>query len=122
MNVPALRLAGSAVLTAVVLVICACATRTESIPGVKLRVPTTPGECKAAGAQWTRLGFSERCDVRTSDAGKMCTDSAQCQGTCQAAPEVAVGQLTSGSCSPYVSNFGRQLIVEHGRAVEYFVE
>jgi hypothetical protein len=49
-------------------------------------VPQSRAECEAAGGTWDDvqgLGHVLGCNPRTTDAGKVCTDSDQCEGACQ---------------------------------------
>jgi hypothetical protein len=38
------------------------------------------------------------CQLKTPDAGRICTDKAQCVAACRAEPEIAQGQETEGRC------------------------
>lgn len=48
--------------------------------------PTTRDACIAAGGDWDDLsgrGHITGCNLPTSDGGKACTDSGQCEGVCR---------------------------------------
>ncbi len=47
-------------------------------------IPKTEGECIKQGGVWEKIGMRniEQCNLPTSDAGKACNDSDQCEGTC----------------------------------------
>ena len=70
----------------VVLIIASIGSFTTPVSSQSL--PQTEQACNVAGGQWTSIGFGslERmiCDIPTTDAGKICTDWDQCQGTCLA--------------------------------------
>ncbi|MCD9005103.1 hypothetical protein LDO31_02420 [Luteimonas sp. XNQY3] len=79
---------------------------------------TNEAECIAVGGQWTRLGRApvEQCLRQTTDAGKACTDSEQCEGQCLA-PEGSVdGARVGGSCSVDTNPFGCQQRLRGGVA------
>jgi hypothetical protein len=43
------------------------------------------------------------CNIRTADAGSVCSDNRQCEGVCAAPSNVRSGTEASGLCSAYVS-------------------
>jgi len=55
--------------------------------------------CELSGGAWEKFGANkvERCNPKTTDAGKRCTDTAQCQGACF----VTSPNATYGFCSEY---------------------
>ena len=62
------------------------------------------------------------CDLKATDSGKACTDSKQCQGACLAPAGAAAGTAATGSCSPYVANFGNVGLVPNGTVEQVNVE
>ena len=62
------------------------------------------------------------CDIRTTDAGRACTDSSQCQATCLGPNGVHAGDRVIGACSAYVANFGNITKIENGKVVLLNVE
>ena len=76
--------------------------------------------CEARGGLWTSFDFLENaeneCILPTSDAGKICTDSSQCESVCIATDsDLISGENATGKChgwnesgwhlcSPYVTN------------------
>ena len=85
----------------------------------KPTIPTTEATCLARGGSWTTLGLPmpdkpRTCDLKSTDAGKACTDSDQCQGACIAPVGAISGKPASGSCSAYLANFGDVLLVTDG--------
>ena len=90
----------------------------------KPSIPTTESGCKEMGGNWGPLGISGtlRCDVKTTDAGRTCKDSRECQGSCVAPDGTAAGARITGSCSAYVANFGNVIFVTDGVADPYDVE
>jgi hypothetical protein len=115
------------VLITVSLVVSACAGPRLAAAVAKPAVPQTAAECAARGGNWTTLGIPcpgkpKVCDLKATDFGKICSDSSECQGSCVAPDSVANGAKSSGTCSPYVSNFGNVKRVEHGKVVVLNVE
>lgn len=114
-------------LASLFLLVSACAARQAVTTVATPSIPQTESECSAHGGHWTTLGLQysgkpKGCDLETTDSGKLCSDSSECQGSCVAPEGVAAGLETSGTCSAYVSNFGKLKLVEHGRAVLLNVE
>ncbi|WP_143526018.1 hypothetical protein [Rhodanobacter sp. C05] len=88
-----------------------------------ISVPQTEVECKAHGGNWGALGlFSVGCNVKTTDSGKICSNSNDCQGVCLAPAGSGNGDKAKGTCSAYTADFGRTSRVEHGKAVWLNVE
>ena len=83
----------------------------------KPAVPTTEQECSAAGAFWTEQGLpggSKSCAVKTTDSRKICTESAQCEGSCLVSDSLPAGSKAIGSCSDWVATFGCYKFIEGG--------
>lgn len=88
--------------------------------------PETPvqslsaSECAARGGSMIAVGRMQtvQCVVRYSDAGKACTDGAQCQGDCRAEPTVTAreGQSVRGVCQADSNRFGCFTTVTNGKA------
>lgn len=79
---------------------------------------TNESDCLRVGGQWTQLGRAPvpQCLRQTSDSGKACTDSEQCEGQCLA-PEGSVdGTQVGGQCSVDTNPFGCQQRVRGGMA------
>ena len=76
--------------------------------------------CAARGGEVRRVGRmqSEQCVIRFADAGKACTDSAQCAGDCRIdqSPFPQAGEVAAGLCQAESLNFGCHANVEKGRA------
>ena len=114
-------------LSIVPLVVGACASSRSVATVAKPSVPRTEAECVARGGTWTTLGIPypgkpKVCDLKTTDSGKVCSDSSECEGLCVALDSIASGVKASGTCSAYVSNFGNVKLVEHGKVVLLNVE
>lgn len=78
-------------------------------------------ECEAAGGSVARDGMRgwEQCIQTFADAGKACTDNADCLGQCRLSlgddmPEA--GKPITGKCQATDSPFGCYATVEDGRA------
>lgn len=99
----------------------------------KIQVPANQGACESSGGTWGPVGFSEVpiCVMLTYDGGKECSDSSECQATCEAElveedydnlakgiPVYKKGRCTSSTspvgCHTYVVNgkVGQMLCVD----------
>lgn len=87
--------------------------------------PLTPeqqveADCMAQGGKMQRVGRMQslQCVLQYSDAGKTCTDAAQCQGECRVPGSVIVedGRAVEGQCTADSNQFGCYTRVENGRA------
>lgn len=88
-------------------------------------VPTDKAYCLAIGGRWGIIGMSanESCNPPTSDSGRLCRDSSECEGACIAdltADEMA--RLTpekpissDGACTPWRFTRGCHAWVEEGK-------
>ena len=49
-------------------------------------IPKDQATCEAQGGKWSRIGLAPResCNLPTLDAGKVCSDSSECEGACLA--------------------------------------
>ena len=56
----------------------------DNVEDLDSSVYTTREECEANNGIWKQWGLNpeERCNLRTSDAGKVCYDSKECKGNC----------------------------------------
>lgn len=93
----------------------------------KPTIPVSEAACVARGGQWTTLGLPypgkpRVCDLKASDAGASCVDSASCEGVCLAPEGVPAGTRTTGRCSAYRINTGPLSTVEKGCAQTLDVE
>ena len=86
----------------------------------------TPDTCRACRGDWAVHGLAPEpsCDCRTVDAGKRCTDGADCQGMCVASPEDPEGEVVKdgpnprgyfvGKCSAFKTVWGCNRIIQRG--------
>jgi len=96
-------------------------------PSQKLNVTTTPTDkesCEVLGGKWGRIGLSleEGCNLPPSDAGKECSDSDECEGSCIAELseeewENAIHGVvyTKGKCTAWKITVGCRDFVENGK-------
>ncbi|MDO8558686.1 MAG: hypothetical protein Q7S09_05940 [bacterium] len=80
------------------------------------KLPETQEACLEAGGVWGRMTpihQKEYCNMQTSDAGKTCTDSSQCQGPCIG--EYQGINLTSGKCSEWRIASGCHAFFHNGK-------
>jgi hypothetical protein len=90
-----------------------------------LRRTGQAAQCLRQGGRWEVLGFSgPGCNLPTSDGGKPCSDSRECEGLCLADHEEinANGVDLPGSCSDWQSTFGCQEVIENGKVVEICID
>ena len=91
-------------------------------------------ECMDQGGRWEVLGYSgPGCNLPTTDGGKPCSKSDECESACLAADESAVradgftpnlqridelnaqGGDLPGACSPWQETFGCHVWLQNGR-------
>lgn len=69
--------------------------------------PSDRISCEQAGGKWgswrDMLNATPECNLPTSDAGKECTDSSQCESYCQAEEGAKRGDQASGRCYEWQS-------------------
>ena len=94
----------------------------HSIPlATKPTIPTTKETCDAQGGPWSQQGLGGGpmvCDLPATDAFKICTDNAQCQGACRVEKHIPAGAKALGSCSEFVTDDGCQSHLKEGRVVK----
>jgi hypothetical protein len=81
--------------------------------------------CKRIGGTWGRFGLMEvdRCNVMTSDVGKICKDSSDCEGACIAdlteaehkKLEAGESLVKDGKCSKFELNYDCLPFVKDGK-------
>lgn len=80
--------------------------------------PAERAACLARGGYVERMGMAgfEGCVDYYKDAGKVCTDKAQCQGLCiyQGDPQRLPKPLT-GNCAPTSNRFGCYTFIDKGK-------
>lgn len=88
-------------------------------------IPSDRATCEALGGRWARIGLApgESCNLPTSDAGKICADSSECESLCLAdlsrADQDRVARTktplaASGKCAPWRVVVGCIAVVENG--------
>ncbi|MGB3699696.1 MAG: hypothetical protein WA997_00365 [Anaerolineales bacterium] len=117
---------------------------TEFPPGFPTPDAVLYAACLAEGGRWEVLGFSgPGCNFPTTDGGKACRDSVDCESGCLADPDQVmktdetgrlipdgdrISELNSqdieqvGLCSPWKENFGCRVWLEKGRYVEICID
>jgi hypothetical protein len=103
---------------ALALASCAPAPGLDEAPGAVQSL--SPTACAARGGTMTPVGRMQtmQCVVTYGDAGKACTDGAQCQGDCRADPAVTLreGQSARGVCQASSNRFGCFTTIKGGKA------
>lgn len=91
------------------------ASKEECVKSVSFQlIPATKEDCIKQGGLWNKIGIrpTESCNIPTSDAGKICIDSSQCESSC-------IGEnkdSSSGKCSEWKIVVGCYAFVEDGKA------
>lgn len=73
-------------------------------------------ECELKGGLWTKVGISltESCIFKMKDAGKICSDKNQCEGSCIAPDDSKPGDKSTGKCSGYDTVTGCHSFISNG--------
>lgn len=94
----------------------ACAPSAVEAPAVS----SEAAACAARGGVMRPVGRAQsvRCIVRYADAGRACTDAAQCQGECLASSDGEPDQagVVHGVCSADSNRFGCRTVIRDGKA------
>jgi len=92
----------------------------DTLKPVSKDTPRDKESCEAKGGLWGPIGLSpeERCNLPTSDAGKECSDSDECEGYCVAEllPEEWSKSGVKGQCTAWRIVVGCITLVEDGKA------
>jgi len=88
-------------------------------------IPKDEASCLALGGRWDRIGMNPRkqCNLPTADAGRVCSDSSDCEGTCLAGltdsqmNDARAGKSIkiTGACTPWRITVGCQARVQSGK-------
>ena len=89
-------------------------------------IPKDQATCEARGGKWGKIGLSPRdaCNLPTTDAGTVCSDSSECEGACVAnlsradydrvtKNKVIIDSM--GQCTPWRIVVGCLAIVTNGK-------
>jgi len=98
----------------------------ETLQRIIAADPKDEASCNALGGVWGLCGGlqpSHVCDVRASDAGKVCWSNSDCQAGCfgdVGAPPKKVGDWATGVCAPWLvcNGFGCYTQIEDGRVIQ----
>jgi hypothetical protein len=90
-----------------------------------IATPKDQASCQALGGRWGAIGIfpAKVCNLPTKDAGKVCSDSSECDGDCIA--ELSKAQLeqamrfratfhTNGKCTAWKMVLGCKPVVRNG--------
>jgi hypothetical protein len=95
-------------------------------PPAAARPPLTEAQCRTCAGDWGVHGLAQApsCNCHTADGGKRCTDGADCQGACVAAPEDPEREVVEpgppprgffvGRCSTVMTVYGCNRIIGRG--------
>ena len=93
--------------------------------------PKSKEACEAMGGSWGRVGLNpeEVCNLPTSDAGKICSGSSECEGSCIAdlsSEDYQKAQhenlYTNGKCTRWKMTVGCLAFVEDGEVQNICVD
>lgn len=94
------------------LLVAGCATETSMASRCRMDgagpQAGSENECRVVGGSWERRGMMNVliCAVPTSDAGKPCRDTSDCQSFCVAPAGAPAGKRVTGSCSGSYETLG----------------
>jgi hypothetical protein len=94
------------------LMLSGCASEREFVSKCPLDgegpTATSEQECLDVGGSWARRGLrgAFTCAVPTTDGGKACRDTKDCQSFCVAPDSAEVGARVEGRCSSTYERFG----------------
>ncbi len=113
-----MRFDGTVALAALLL-LAACGAPDLPPPAMSA-APETEAACVAAGGDWALRGRmqSPQCIMTYADAGRVCSDDADCEGACivEAAPFPEAGQPAAGLCQKENRQYGCYARVVDGLA------
>lgn len=108
------------------LVLTACAPATRPSREVAATSGNAEANCTARGGHLERVGKLQalRCIVAYADAGKACTDGAQCLGQrCMGeAKDEAAATAVVGRCVATSDPFGCQTVIRSGQAATVCID
>jgi len=87
------------------------------ITGIGLIVVSDQTRCEITGGYWGFMSSEDptkSCNPSTSDAGKECTDSSQCEGFCKAEEGLEIYSEATGICSQHVLYAGCTWEIKNG--------
>ncbi|MBN1494628.1 hypothetical protein JW911_02740 [Candidatus Peregrinibacteria bacterium] len=95
----------------------------DAEPKVITEIPKDKESCEAANGIWGYIGLSpvEQCNLKTSDGGKECKSSDECEGTCLGEiqslhnSEKLMGKKMKGKCSYVYTIVGCHAFIENGK-------
>ena len=90
-------------------------------------MPLSEAECEKAGGSWWSPGMPGNrnpkvCDLPTSDAGRACRDSEECEGYCLSDATPILKIFVRGQCSKFQHIVGCQGVVVRGRVATTCVD
>jgi hypothetical protein len=98
----------------------------DDVTTLKFTVPKDKERCEAKGGIWKKMGPRpfEECNLKTTDAGKVCENSKECEGVCLAnltPEELSQGMRGKlfhrlGTCSDVIKVMGCRAYVVLGWA------
>jgi hypothetical protein len=116
---------------AVMFTLAACATGPHHIPFEKVLAGksfpriSTAADCSQRGGTWedksesvaAESGSFHTCLIPTTDSGRSCSSSYQCQGLCELAPsqKLEIGDPAAGRCMATFNYGGCRSYVHRGR-------
>lgn len=109
-----------------ILIVSGCAKTDEiKTPKSHPELPVDEITCIEKGGEWRKIGIApvEQCNLKTSDFGRECSDSDECEGSCMVdlqkddLSKVQQGGTvtTKGLCSEWIIIIGCQTFVEDGK-------
>lgn len=108
------------IIAAAALLAVACTPQTTTSAGSDAPMQSAEASaCATRGGTMKQVGRMQswQCVISYADAGKRCTDGAQCQGDCRVEGNtgVAAGTATAGVCQATSDRFGCHATVVDGK-------
>jgi len=108
------------IIAAAALLAAACAPQTTTSAGSDAPMQSAEASaCATRGGAMKQVGRMQswQCVISYADAGKRCTDGAQCQGDCRVEGNTgaAAGTATAGVCQATSDRFGCHATVVDGK-------
>ena len=97
--------------------VAGCIKPSAPVKVAKIVEPGTESACTAVDGRWRQDPFGHYfCQTPTTDGGRACTGSEQCQAACLAPADLKPGaKKIVGACSYDTAQFGNVIYVEGGK-------
>lgn len=98
----------------------------QSLVKSPIGIPADKESCEARSGAWRPIGLSPepRCNLPTSDSGKECSNSNECEGYCviETPMENLTKIKTMGQCTEWRIVVGCMTLIKNGRAIHVCID